>query len=329
MSDKDGSLEAAYMEEASRTGLDVSLIRMIRTEMRSMAFYDIGQTKSTLEKPLVVEAVKGKINNEIIAMASSALALGFIGRDIDSQNVQKLLTAVNIQSSPTVDLLLSIISFIKVKNHHPYLFAYYALEFMEKDPTSTNVLHIVRGLGALAPDAKIADQMVKYCKECETGSVKLEEIKLNGSEVLGEIFKKFRDVIINVYDTVADFTIMELSNVIKQRGLGEIPADAYPYICAIATLSVSGKEVDMGSIEEFVEASGTEPDEKVLKVISALRFKNQLAYVVAVYYLLAIGREPDIDNILDVVNAMDIHPDTITAKKALAYYNLKSVQKLA
>ncbi len=319
---------AAGERGAAGTVLDERFVKMIRAEMRNVAKYDISEMRSTFKRPLVIEAIHGKVNEQTLSLASAALVIGFISRDIESESIKKLLAAVNIHNSPMVDMLLSVINFIKVKNHHPYLFAYYALEFAGRETSTTNVLHLVRGLGTVAADAKIAEQMVKFCDERKNEDAEIEYVPL-GNEQLEQTFKKFHEIIINVYDTIGDFTIKEITEVTNRKLENGIPSNMYPYICAITTLSVCGRDSDMMSIEQFIDAMGIRPDQNAVRAIGSLRFRNQLAYVVSLYYLLSLGIEPTIDNMIRVVVALDLPPDAIVANKVLTYYNTNSAHRLA
>ena len=291
-----------------------------RREMKILAAYDIAEMRRVMDNPVVQNFIDQGFDKYTVALASSALSLGIVGRDINSAGVERLLKASHIKKDKTVFIFLALIDLLKRRSHHPYIFAVNSLLFLKKEPGVAEVLRLVMALGADAPDANIAGTVIDFCKitDLEIDYSRSFEKDAKGAP----IFNRFKEMISRVYDIIAEFTIKQIDEIVKNRHGGDGITDAfYPYIWALANLASAGKEVDRGSIENFLIQAEVRVEKTLLDDAVSLRFKNHLTYLASLSYLGELGVEQSLDNLLSVVKALEIQPDAKIAQEAMDYYN--------
>ena len=84
---------------------------------------------------------------------------------------------------------------------------------------------------------------------------------------------------------------------------------------------MAGKDIYRESVVKLVEAVGIKPKQELVDLIMSMRFRNKLVYVVAVNYLVSVGLEPSVDNVISVIKAMEVMPDAVVAQQAIDYYS--------
>ena len=50
--------------------------------------------------------------------------------------------------------------------------------------------------------------------------------------------------------------------------------------------------------------------------------------MVGIFFIVGIGKDPDLESLINVVRAMDVHPDKALAQKALETYKLIAENKI-
>jgi ribosomal protein L12E/L44/L45/RPP1/RPP2 len=298
---------------------------MVNAAMSMLAAYDTSELRKTLENPVVVRLIEeGGISDYTVALASAALTLGFVGKDINSQAVERLLLAADLEMNKTVRLFLALINLLRRKNHHPYMFAYYTLVFLGKSPDLEEMLKIAPVLGADAPDANTADEVIDFSKKHEIDMSSETEAEYNGTEKAKPIYSGFRDMIVEVYSMMGDFSIRQMEGLLsKKYGTAGPKKELYPYIWAIATLPAAGRDIDRGNIGKLLAGAGVRVNDAMVNEIISIKFRNHLVYIVSLYYLRVVGKEQSLQQLLGIVKAFDILPDAKVAQESMDYYNMK------
>jgi ribosomal protein L12E/L44/L45/RPP1/RPP2 len=99
------------------------------------------------------EEVKGKVK-ETMPYIYAAAFLSFAGREINEENLAKVLKVVGISADKKiVKLLFS----AKVKCHFPYIYAYYFLLALGKAGSEEQILKIVDSIGLRTDKDRVND----------------------------------------------------------------------------------------------------------------------------------------------------------------------------
>ena len=148
------------------------------------------------------------------------------------------------------------------------------------------------------------------------------------SEESEKIYAKLSQVVDAVAKSMQFIVEAELNRAMKDPAVAQHLKDAAPYLSAAGTLAYSGKDVDSDGIKKLLSAASIPIDPRIGSLISNLRFKNHLVYMVAIFFIVGIGKEPDLESLINVVRAMDVHPDKTLAQKALETYKLITNNKV-
>lgn len=100
-----------------------------------------------------------------------------------------------------------------------------------------------------------------------------------------------------------------------------------PYISTVITLAFNSSEISEDSVNRLLDALGVEKNGRFLSFVLGLNFKNSIPYVPALYYLRVVGKEPDAENMSNLVRAMGISPDVETAQLVLGTYKKYELAK--
>ncbi|MGC8730374.1 MAG: hypothetical protein ACP5RP_03260 [Candidatus Micrarchaeia archaeon] len=119
------------------------------------------------------------------------------------------------------------------------------------------------------------------------------------------------------------------------RGLGSItkiiPAELAskiePYFIACGVLDMAGKEITKNNVQKILIGAGANPNKILLDGIGLLHYKNHMLYVLAIIFLNSLGKNINIESILEVAGALNADPDIELAKYAVNVYNMFAPQQ--
>ena len=148
------------------------------------------------------------------------------------------------------------------------------------------------------------------------------------SEESEEIYTKMSHIVEAVAKSMQFIVESELNRAMKDSAVAQHIKDVAPYLSAAGTLAYSGKDVDADGIKKLLSAASIPIDPRIGSLISNLKFKNHLVYMVGIFFIVGIGKDPDLESLINVVRAMDVHPDKALAQKALETYKLITENKV-
>lgn len=292
------------------------LISSIKIGLGASVIMVMRELKRALENESIVKYMDRGVVNYIAAVG----ALAFTGRDIYTDGIVSLLEAIDIV--PDTDIL-NTLRVLHLKNHLVYINAFFFLTFIGKEPTIDGIIDVVKAMD-IAPDAVTAGYVIEYIKEYLTLRYNSIDVgpNLQGKEL--EAFKKLSSGAIEMVDTVGELVIKEISVSLQNKAIMEhMSPKMVPYIGAMISLAFSGKDIDPEDVSKLLMSSGISPSREALGLISAMRFKNYIFYIIALYFLLSAGVEPTSDYIISVVKALGTYPDAPTAEYIMSYYKAK------
>lgn len=308
-------------------GLSTRMDETIRLEMTTISVFDVDVLRIYLHNDIVMKFVEGGITKYMEAMAAAAFALAFAGRDIHLNDIDKLLQAAAIKSDERLKLFIGLTHVLHYRNHRDYIYAIFFIKFVGREPTVEGLVDIARAMG-VETDANIAKRTLDFYNECMQGKHPIVEEDESKGVVLGRAFKKFRKVVMDFADTMADFYVKEMDSIlVKRKDILELSPAIDPYIWAVGTLAFAGKDIERDTVEAVVQAVGITPEDNLLDAIVSLRFRNRLTYIIAVNYLIAIEVEPTVQKVLDTVRAIDVIPDALVAKQAIEYFKARDAEQ--
>lgn len=116
--------------------------------------------------------------------------------------------------------------------------------------------------------------------------------------------------------------IMELNRALAEGNVTLTEhTELLPYITSSGMLAVAGLDIDRDGIRKIMESLDMETDEDLLNMTAKFRYRNHLVYVCAKYFLMSIGREGNLAELLTVMRALGIHPDAKVAQFVIDTYN--------
>ena len=136
------------------------------------------------------------------------------------------------------------------------------------------------------------------------------------------IYTKMSQIVEAVAKSTQFIVESELNRAVRDQAVAQHLKDVAPYLSAAGTLAYSGKDVDADGIKKLLSAASIPINPRIGSLISNLKFKNHLVYIVAIFFIIGIGKDPDLESLINVVRAMDVHPDKALAQKALETYKL-------
>ena len=110
-------------------------------------------------------------------------------------------------------------------------------------------------------------------------------------------------------------TAMEAKGTHTETGIGLLN-----YFFALGALTFTCKYIDQSEITSLLHAVGISSDEKLLERMSHMHYDNYGIYLNSIYFLISIGKKPDIGNISLVMASMKMNSDIELAGRALQYF---------
>jgi len=253
---------------------------------------------------------------------AATVAMAFESREMDAEVIAGLLESVDISPSEEV---LGILPTLHYRNYNVYINIITFMTGIGVEPGLDNVIEVARAIG-ISPSAVLAEQMIKYCRESFAGTDKTEE--KSGNEP--EMFRNISRVIFAISDTMCAFALKEIDRILGDKSV--LPFDDVelaPYIGAMGVLDFSGVDQDRGSIGRVIEAVGLKPRDEILNLTGYLHIRNMnhLSYIIALYFLIAVGKEPSSELLIAVVRAMELSPDINVADKIIDEYRTRARPK--
>lgn len=143
--------------------------------------------------------------------------------------------------------------------------------------------------------------------------------------------KELADAIVRVAGLIAKIIGMDIERVMESAGMadkiavalfsGKVKTASSPYISAAVLLAFTGKDIAKERIRAVIERVGIRPDERLLDFAGALRFRKEMAYAPALYFLRVVGkhtgRSDSVENLMNVVGALGIEPDPDIAHRVI------------
>lgn len=305
-------------EIAKKEDVSQQLTEAIKIGMGATSMMIIKELKKAVESPDVVKY----LDRGVVVYLAAAGTLAYAGKDVYSEDIAKLVTAAGM--TPKQELL-DAVRLLHYKNHLIYINSVYYLTFLGKEPTIDGVIEVIKAIGA-SPDATIAGYVIEFCKEyntlryttVDTGSA------LNGPAL--EVFKQLSSGVIELSDTMVELVLKEMDRMLKNKDVqAHMGPKMMPYIGAIGSLAFSGKDMDRNSVSLMLKAAGITPESEYLELIAKMRFKNQLIYVQALYFLIIAGVDPTPEYLFNVLKAMNTPPDALIGGYVIAYYKMKKL----
>jgi hypothetical protein len=140
--------------------------------------------------------------------------------------------------------------------------------------------------------------------------------------------EKLEDIIKLLAMLMARISIKEVERAFSDKNIEAVPEkQILPYLAAVQTLSFTGKGIDTEGIVKLLKSVAIVPESEYLNYIIGVKFKNSLVYASAIYFLVALGIEPTIEQLLNVIKALDMHPDASLAGYSITMYRLYKDEK--
>ncbi len=317
VADNDQS-QSTSAEEEDKPSLEIQISEVIRIGTGASSMLVIKELKRAVESPDAFKYIDKGVVNYIVAAGT----LAYAGRDVYADGIAKLLLAIDIKPDPEI---LDAVHMLHFKNHLVYINAVYFLTLVGKEPTIDNVLEVIRAMD-VQPDAMIAGYVIEYCKEYTTLKYTAIDAGSNLSGSSLEVYKQLSSGVIELADTMSELVLKELDKGLRNKEVqAHMGPEILPYIGAIGNLAFSGRDMDTGNISKLLLSVGVTPREDMLKLITSLRFRNHLIYVISLYFIIICKREPSMDYLIRVVRAMDVSPDALVAGYVIAYYKMKKL----
>lgn len=293
--------------------------KMVKEGTYASAILVINELKRALENPLTQRYLGSGIVKYIAAVG----ALAFAGKDIDSDGIALLLRAVGTIPEQS---LLEGVSQLRFKNHILYINAAFYIHLLGNELTIEALLKVIRAMEA-PPDANLGNYVVRYYKDYLSGKYTAETL-LKDEIPQMSLFRNWAGSIFDLSDVMTEFVAKELERLLDSSELkGKDRSELLPYFGALGILAFTGREMRMEDVEALLLAVDVRPSRQILNLIISLRFRNHLLYVVSMYYLVAIGIDPNLDYMIKVVRAMGTPPDAAVAQNVIEYYKLRLLLK--
>ena len=140
---------------------------------------------------------------------------------------------------------------------------------------------------------------------------------------LGEVIYEATEVFISlISDSVGKAVEQEgvMQKVMMAVGGKKAEEAVSPYIGAVSLLAFSGKYVNRESVESIISSIGINPDTGIMNFVSLINLRNDAVFVPALFFMKALGKEPDADSMGKIVEAMGIKADKDGAGRVLGLY---------
>lgn len=311
---------------SSSKGNDKEFELSVRSSMKAVEILGIHIIKGYFENKLLAKVLEGGLTPYLKALASATFAIAFAGRDVHMDDVEHILDASGVESSEKLRIFYSVADLIHYTNHKVYIYAVYYLRFLGKEPTKENVLGIAVSMD-IKPDAGIAADTMKFCKEYSEGTMASTEMDAKTESNVASAFYESKGIVENICHSMVEFFLQEVETALKAKlPDGQVDPEMYKYLWAVAALTFVGEEPYKDSVKSVMKAAGVRTTEATLNTLASLRLRNTALYAIVVNHLVTIGVEPTVDRVLEVIKAFDIVPDAAVAQRAIAYYKSGKLQ---
>ena len=275
-----------------------------------------------------------RLEEEIRQYIVAVFFLSFIGKKVTIDNIKAVRDGLGLNKSGK---FLNFITTIGFKdNVVAYAPAIYFLKFNRMSIDVDNVMAIVKAMD-LAADSQTARHVIEL----------YQEFLYNEGETAGG-GHRFRSKNTPVLEHAMAFThaaakamgIMMISELDRAFENGQIEEEVRKgfarYLIAMETLAFSGEESSISGNEKFLErvgrlvgATGAIPDKSLLDYLSSFNYgySGGFHYIPAIGILEAIGKEPNIDNIKALMNAVGMPVDDALVGFVLTAYRDTIVQQ--
>jgi ribosomal protein L12E/L44/L45/RPP1/RPP2 len=92
------------------------------------------------------------------------------------------------------------------------------------------------------------------------------------------------------------------------------------YIYAVGALAFACRDINIDSIVSLLLALNINPDHQMLETIKKLHYKNYNIHMNILYFMMAMGIEPTIDNVMELVRVMGFKYDPTLAGYTIEYF---------
>ncbi len=292
----------------------------LKKEMNATQAFNIFVLGNYIQNGFVTKVIDAGITKYMEGIASASFALGFAGKDIHLEDVERLLEAAGMREGENLRDVMQLTNIVRYKNHSVYINAVYFMKFVGKEPDLQTLLKMAHAM-CVEMDASIADSMMKFSIEYDQGKHNIESLKIKASGNVTWAYNKFQETIKNYSETMADSMIKDTSKIIETHSEFEDGnPELYACLWAAATLIIAGRDVYEDNLTELMNIVGLRPNRKVIDLILSIRMRNKLVYIISVYYLASLEVEPTVTNVTNVVKVLDIIPDAKVATEAIEYY---------
>lgn len=128
--------------------------------------------------------------------------------------------------------------------------------------------------------------------------------------------------------TIAAFDMYSMKSYIENPLVIKlIEGGISPYMEAFASaafaLTFAGRDMHIDDVVKLLDAAGIESDQGVQffsAVTHILHYKNRRFYMYALYLMKFVGKEPNVEDLLEIVKTMNMTPDAGVAKVTIEFY---------
>ncbi len=307
--------EAVNVQNSNHDNLEEKLDFITREGASAQAFLTAIELKRGLEDTNVMAHLQDGILNYIAASGMVA----FAGRDIDDESVGRLLSSIDIAPDPT---MLQILHTLHYKTYSIYVNSFYFMMTLGMEPTLDGILNIARAMEATL-DVQNAQYALDFCKKFTSGELNADLSSGLKGEALS-IFQKLEEVIHNLFSEISNVVMRETKRLMHDKRLSQFSeADLLPFLASIGLLGFCSRDQTSDNIEKVMYAVGISKNEELLELSGSLHVRNQIAYLIGLFFLLVAGVEPNVDRILKIVRVLGIAPDILVADYVVALYRIK------
>lgn len=272
-----------------------------------------------LDRTLSTPAVIKNLNRGVLNYIYAAGALAFACRDADVGSISNLLFSVHIQ--PQQDML-GIIDAMRYKSYMAHMNILYFMMAMGVEPTTEDVVAMLRAMD-FKPDIESTGYTIEYFKEFSSGKIAYTLPEPEGDR--SYVFNNTSAMVFSLSDLVSGFVITEIRKLLKDPRMEKHkPEEILYFLGAVGVLAFSGRDISIDGVSRILKAMSLEVNKDMLSDFNTIEIKNHVLYIVALYFLHALGKTPTIDNICEVVRAMDIKPNSMLAGYVVSYYKIAS-----
>ncbi len=270
-----------------------------------------------IKRTLETRQVFLNLNKGIINYLYAVGALAYACREISAERAERLLVSLKI--APASQMLEALRS-MNYRNYNIYLNIIYMLAAVGMEQTIENVSKMMYAMGFI-PDPEIAGFTIEYYKEFSCGKVGYDLPEPQGD--VSVVFNKMADMVFSLSAITSGFVVKQIDVLMHDARVANFTEkEVFPYIAAFGLLTFSGKDVERRSMENIVGAMGITPNAAMLDSMMGMPLKNHIMYIIALYFIRALGTDPSLDRVMAVVKALDVIPDAKLAGYVISFYKI-------